>query len=204
MLKIADTLSQSQRTDLNVLNTNETRRERTWAESIKEAKLLLKHSDELRFKIIALAEKCCSDIQGSKYTYSRFADEIGLNRATLQEWVRVKQSVYNILPKEDKTFLTFTQMKDLNARTAGLTFGSQEKGKAVLKALREMKKESADTLKFRKYLSFMRNILFNAKDKHRTKDCSREVLAEILHTSREISKNLAWIDYEVKEKKNAL
>lgn len=201
MLKISDTLNKDQKSELNILNDGETRRERTWAESVKEARSLIKMSDDIRFKIIALAEKCCSDIQGSKYTYNRFADEIGLNRATLAEWIRVKQAVYDVLPLEDQKFLTFTQMRDLNSNTSGLRSGSQEKGKAVLKALKQLKKENPDTKKFRKYLSLMRNVLFNAKDKHRVKDCSREVLVEILHTSREISKNLAWVDYEVKAAK---
>lgn len=200
MLKISSTLTEQQRSELNVLNDGERRIDRTWAECVKEARSLLKMSDEIRFKIIALANKCCSDIQGSKYTYGRFADEIGLGRTTLYEWVRVKKDVYDVLPKEDQTFLTFTQMKELNSRTVGLPSGSQEKGKAVLRSLKQMKKESPDTLKFRRYLEQLNHVLYNVKDKHRTKDCDRGVLAEILHVSREISKNLSWVDFEEKRK----
>lgn len=196
MLKISDTLSLEEKQKLNVLENGQTRREVTWAECINEAKLLLKQTDELRFRIIALAEKCCSDVQGSKYTYARFANEIGLAPATLYEWMKVKKDVYDVIPKQDQTFLSFNQMRDLNKRTPGLKTGSQEKGKAVLKALKQLKKESPDTLKFRRYLDQMKHILFNVKDKHRTKFCEREVLIELLHTSREISKHLNWIDFE--------
>lgn len=199
MLKIADTLSKSQKIDLDVLENGETRRERLWHECIKEAKLHLKHSDELRFKIISLAEKCCYDGQGSKYTYARFAGEIGLASTTLYEWIKVKKDVYDVIPKADQSFLSFNQMRDLNSRTTGLK--SNEKGKAVLRALKQLKEESPDTLKFRKYLGLMKNVLFNAKDKNRVKDCDREVLVEILHVSRAISKNLSWVDYEVRDRK---
>lgn len=204
MLKISDTLSKVQKQELDVLESGETRRERTWKECISEAKLHLKHSDELRFKIIALAEKCCSDIVGSKYTYSKFATEIGLSPNTMYEWMRVKRDVYDVLPKEDQDFLSFNQMRGLNTRTVGIKSGSQEKGKAVLRELKRLKKENPDTLKFRKYLALMKNVLFNAKDKHRTKGCDREVLAEILHVSREISKNLSWVDFEAKEVKTIM
>lgn len=198
MLKISDSLTREQRLELNVLENGQTRREVTWKTCIAQAKTLLKNRDEIRFQIIKLAEQCCSDLEGSKYTFNRFADEIGLARTTLHEWIRVKREVYDILPKDDKNFLSFNQMRDLNKRSAGFPSGSQEKQKAVLKSLKQLKKETPDTLKFREYLSQLKRVLFNAKDKHRTKDCDRSVLVEILHVSREISKNLSWVDYEEK------
>lgn len=200
MLKISDTLSHGQKKELDVLENGETRREKTWKEAIVEAKGLIKHSDEIRFRIAELAMKCCSDSEGSKYTYARFSKEIGLGYTTLLEWVNVKKSVHDVLKEQDKTFLTYNQKRDLHDRTRGFAPGSVAKGKAVLKSLKQMKKENPDTAKFRNYLAHMKNVLFNAKDKHRTKGCDREVLAEILHVSREISKNLSWVDFEMKNK----
>lgn len=198
--KMSDTLTRNQKEELDVLEKGESRRDRLWKESVKEAKAYLKNKDEIRFKIIALAEKCCSDIEGSRYTFGRFADEIGLARGTLYEWMLVKREVYDVLPKEDQTFLTFTQMRELNKRTPGIKGGTKEKKKAVLKALKDTKRETPETLKFMRYLQDMKHVLFNVKDKHRLNGCSRAVLVEMLHTSREISKHLAWVDYEIKKK----
>ena len=197
--KLSDNLTKDQKQTLDVLENGESRRSKIWASCVKEAKGLIKLSDELRFKIIDLANKCCSDLEGSAYTYGRFADEIGMQRGTLYEWIKIKREVYDVLPKEDKSFLSFSQMRDLNSRSANSS--AQDKGKAVLRALKQMKKESPDTIKFRTYLDRLNNILFNVKDKNRSKDVDRAVLAEMLHIAREISKHLNWVDFEIKDNK---
>lgn len=205
MLKINEIVDDNFKKEMNVLDDNETRRERIWKDCVDEAKKIISLTKELRLQIVTLAEKACVIHHGgrasnSRFTVVRFANEIGINHKTLQEWMSLKRSIYDILPENEQKKVSFTDMKYLDSQTKSGKRNTLEKSKAVLAKLTEMRKQHPDTVKFIKYKAHLKTLLFNAKNKAMTKHCDRAVLADVLHLSREISKHLNWVDFEVKEK----
>jgi hypothetical protein len=206
--KIEDTVKGELRKNLKVLEKGETRRDATWRECVDEAKILLKMTHESRMKIVALAEKCCTIHQGgrstdSRYTLTRFAKDIGMNKQTLLEWYRLKKNVADNLTEAEQKSIKQTDMIFFDRQLKGIPRGSEEYKSALKKKVKQFGNgKSETTRKMMKYNQYLTSILFNVKNKAMIKGCDRTVLAEMLHKTREISKNLNWVDFEVKEKTN--
>lgn len=202
MLKIKDQVSEEDKKQLKVLDDNETRRDRIWKDCVEEAKKLVFLSDNLRMKIADLAIKCCVLHHGgksnnSRYTATRFAEEIGVNVRTLLEWIHFKKNIYDPLPEKEKELLSFQDLRYLDTQTSGLVRTSIEKQKAVLKKLAEMKKMHPDTVKFMKYVKHLKTIRFNTKHKQMIKHVDRTVLSECLMLTRQIVNDIKFVDTEV-------
>lgn len=77
-----------------------TQQKKIWAECLSEASRLLDRSIKIRMKIADLAIKACDIRQGggghwdgfaNQYTLKAFAEELGLNRKTLYNWVATRK-----------------------------------------------------------------------------------------------------------------
>ncbi len=199
MLKISDVTTAEDKKTLNVLDKNETRRERIWKDCVNEAKILVVTTHEVRMKIVALAEKACVFHHGgsstnNRFTVTRFAAEIGMNSHTLLEWVRLKRNVFDELSEADQKTIGQTKLTFLDRQMKGERRGTEAYKKSLKKEVERLRKTSDSTIKMMKYVKHMRTIIFNVKNPMMIKDCNKEVLAEILHLSREISKHLNYVD----------
>lgn len=208
MQKIENVVTEDFRKKFNVLDKNETRRERIWKDCVEEAKSLVKISNETRFKIVALAEKCCVIHHGGKpsrdrYTLTRFATEIGMTPKTLMEWVGLKKHIFdNLTPEQRAEKPTYTtlvnisrELKSFNRKDA-IGFKA-----AVTDNYKKLSGKDESTIKMQKYVKHMKTVLWNVKSKAMIKNCDESVLVEILHISRDIAWNLKHIDTQMKLKK---
>lgn len=206
MQKLSDTLDSSTKKKLNVLDDNETRRERIWKECVTEGKILLTTSAEIRMKIVLLAEKCCTIHHGgrsfeTRFTVHRFAEEIGMNGNTLHEWIRLKRNVLDNLDQKEKDVVKTTDLWMIDRQLKGVRRNTPEYKAEVKKVAKSILSRNKTTVKMMKYQKHLNTILFNVKNPAMVKDCDRGVLAELLYTTRQISKHLNWVDLEVKTKK---
>jgi len=206
---IRELTNEQTKKDLKVLEPNETRRQKIWEECVKEAKMLVKINDETRIKIVNLARKACVIHYGggnrynpNRYTIKAFAEAIGITYKTLVEWhaeVKVNDQINEQLgtatPFNSKHIRQVSRQMRNTVSTRSPQYAQE-----LIKAHNKVKAMSQNSLKMASYTRDMKSILFNVKNKPMLKDVDREILVEMLHLSREISKNLQWVDYEVKEK----
>lgn len=84
-------------------------RERIFKKCVSEAREIVKYkvTNESRAKVVELALKCCDRFHGGRATYGlftlkKFADEIGIKKHTLYEWIRHKELAFDKLPPEKR------------------------------------------------------------------------------------------------------
>ena len=75
---------------------------------VKEGKELYKTISSGKWKICELAEKACTIKLGGHagkeyYTVAKFANDIGMSRKTLSEWLCEYRTIYKQLPKKEKS-----------------------------------------------------------------------------------------------------
>jgi len=93
----------------------------TWEEAVEYAKKHIIYVRTSQFNIARVAHKVCTPGTGGRtpkdqYTYTRFAREVGINRDTLLEWVRLYETV--ILNSDLKNKESFTSQDYSTARKA--------------------------------------------------------------------------------------
>lgn len=198
LAKLKDVTDNRTRKRLGVLNDNETRRERLWKECVSAAKLLVKQQDEMRFKIVDLANKCCIVHHGGRSTYERytvirFAKEVGITYKTLTEWMRVKRNIYDNLEEGQRGTFTLSTMRFLDHELRGRA-GEKNFPSLVQAAYKKMEKEDPCTIKMKKYIKHLKSIHFNVSHQMMIKNCDEQVLVEIMHLCRQIASSLSYID----------
>lgn len=193
MNKLSDNIDQKTKKKLNVLDNGETRRDRLWKECIHDAKMLMATRQELRWEIVALAEKCCVVHHGGRttkhrYTLRNFAKEIGVSWGTFYQWYHLKTKIYDNLPAKEKKQTSYADLRFIEKAMANSDTRSRDRYSkaAIVSTLKNIKSKSETTIKMEKYLKHLKSIHWNVTNKPMVKDCDGEILGEICSLARGI------------------
>lgn len=141
--------------------------EKKYLSIVKKAKLeatVLKLTGQQRMKIAEFAVQACEILHGgrsepTRLTLKRFSDDIGINKQTLYEWVRIKRMVFDKLDKENKPLFYKTPSRSLNGIMKRINITTEEK--EVNDLYSKVLNEPKSTARFSKYLAVMDTILYN-------------------------------------------
>lgn len=198
-MKLAEVLTKEQKSALNVLGPNQRRIEVEWLEYIKLGKELAQKHTDLRFELAELVIKACfkSDgkPKGGKYTVNNFADEIGIPRTTLAEWVSLKKTVIDKLPRKDRS--QSISMAKVIRKMAGKRATTED-----IQSIYEGIKEKGDGfMKFNSLVKHLTALEYNTSSNLRMKQATQEQLSEIQHKCRNIAFNIEQFFKSQKAKK---
>ena len=151
---------------------------------VKEAKFLLEERHKLRMEVAQLAIEAFK-IKGVCVKY--FAQEIGINPSTLAEWVSLKKSVYDKLPKTPKyqKAKSISIYKDLRK-----ILPKDSTGEEVQQAYDDYYSKGKDYMKFAKYIKVLNTIIFNIEDEIKLTQATDEQIVEIEYLCNKISKQI--------------
>lgn len=201
---LRDTVPRSTKKKLNVLEPGETRRQKLWEDCVAEAKTLVLHYKNIRLEVVALVEKCCVLHRGgravnSRYTVAKFAKEIGISDGTLYEWIRIKR-IKDALPDGDS--FAYEDLRLIDRQAVDIKDPVKKKA-ALLKAAKEFRALSPESVKMRKYIKHLNSIYFNVKNLRMIKDCDPQTIGEIVSLCRGILQILGPIDQGYQPPPNA-
>lgn len=161
------------------------RREKLWAECVQQAKSLVKKYEDVKMDIAELAMKACSDaeVKGHKlkYTVSRFANETGLNPATLQTWVEARRVIIRL--PVDKRGYSISHYREVAKQIPDDASDAQIERQLN----RVVRKHQDRNYKFVMYTAKLKSLLKNARDEESVKQCDDDVIEEILHLCSEVA-----------------
>ena len=167
------------------LPVKQTKRDKLWSECVAEAREYLKYRTDLKMKIVDLALKCCDRFHGGRtrnslYSLKRFAEEIGIKRPTLSEWIRIKELVLDELPPEKRNHgvdFYHKMMTGLKHETPAAE---------VEKRFDKLNNMSDAQYRFEKYLMHLKSIHFNAIRPLNMRGVKKGTLSEIAQLCSEI------------------
>jgi len=95
--------------------------ERIWNDNINEARIIFKSMKNSQLDVAKLAYEACEVRQGgnskdSLFTIVNFANEIGVNSKTLNNWVILYRNVYLKLNDENKARSVYSDLKNIAAK----------------------------------------------------------------------------------------
>jgi hypothetical protein len=133
---------------------------------VRKARQYVTNYDTVRWKIADIAEQaCCHHVGGrvdpnNRFTVTRFAEEIGLNRKTLLNWCRNKRNVVDKLTAKSKEKIHTIPYEII--QRVSLRVDNDTPIKEVRRLFREESGIPPERIRFSKYIKNMKSVLFNA------------------------------------------
>ena len=157
---------------------------------VLEAKKTLIGAKNKQMRVATIATYVCDISHGGRrnkdqITVVKFSNDIGMNPRTLNEWIRVKNKIYDNLEPKYRREMKYEQLWRVSRRVK-VPYNAKK-----INAIAKDELESPDeTIKFRKYLSHLRAILYNSKRPEAMEFCNNELVFEMIYTCDLVSKNL--------------
>lgn len=134
--------------------------------AVRFARQFINHYEKVRWKICEAALNVCDTSYGGRkvkgiYSLAKFADDIGLDRKTLYQWIRVKIFVVDKLPAielKDQSKYNYTDLADVSEKV-NKDCTKQE----VLMVWRAQLAQPRESKKFIKYSKHLNALLYNAQ-----------------------------------------
>lgn len=167
-----------------------------WEKCVAEAKKvarLLRLKTQHRMKIAELALQACTIIRGGRQCFEnlsirRFSEAIGINEKTIYEWIRVYETVYAKLDevnRESALEVHYDVVRNVRAAVDPDTMPEVVNATFVQEAAKPR-----DSLKWMKYLSRLRSIMFNVKNPRAMADVTDEQVQDMISRCNVISATL--------------
>lgn len=157
-----------------------------WDVAVKEAQkmmVLLRLQTQHRMRVSELALGCCEKSHGGRvddkqYTLAKFAEDVGMNRSTLYEWISIYEDIYlKLTPDQradaDQKWVAVTETR---RKTKGL---SNQSAKKVQSEFKKQISMTGSATALAKYSKVMNSILHNAKNPRRIMDSPIDLLKEL-------------------------
>lgn len=174
--------------------------EKKWTTCVAKAREIHRTLDLPQLEIAKIALEACTITWGgskkkiaeNQHTITRFANEIGVNKKTLSNWVAAYKNVYVRLDNDYRKDLSYTDIVKL-ARTINRDTPVDEVNRLADKYINEDSYE----MKVQRYLVHLRSLCYNFEHHSAHMRCSDETLSEILFYCRTIDRRIRKSKHQI-------